>query len=127
MLMAMLAFLIGTVFLATAPAIQIYWGNTFLSVVIMPFGMNLSFPAATILMANALPRESQGIAASLVSTMVNYSISTGLGMAGTIDRYVGEKDVLAGYRGAWYFSIGLTVAGVAISGYFVRQSRAEEI
>jgi len=92
--------------------------------------MNLSFPAGTVLLSNAMPREHQGVAASLISTMVNYSISTGLGVAGTIDRYVtaahttsgqmpSPAATLQGYRGAWYFGMGLDVLGICISGYFV--------
>ena len=72
------------ILLATAPVDQSYWINTFLSVLIMPLAMNWSYPAGSVLMSNAVPRENLGIAASLISTMVNYSISLGLGMAGLI-------------------------------------------
>ena len=92
--------------------------------------MNLSFPAGTVLLSNAMPREHQGVAASLISTMVNYSISTGLGVAGTIDRYVtaahtvhgqppSSKALHQGYRGAWYFGMALDVLGIGISAYFM--------
>ncbi|KAK5172307.1 uncharacterized protein LTR77_003945 [Saxophila tyrrhenica] len=88
---AMLCFLLGCLFLVTAPADQGYFPNTFLSVIITPFGMNWSFPTAVILMSNAVHREHQGIAASLVSTMVNYSISTGLGLAGSVDHILQQS------------------------------------
>ena len=97
--------------------------------------MNLSFPAGTILLSNAMPREHQGVAASLISTMVNYSISTGLGIAGTIDRYTTanavakggseQSTLLEGYRGAWYFGMGLDVLGLALSAYFIWRSRGK--
>jgi MFS family permease len=124
MSISMLCFLLGCIFLATAPGEQSYFPNTFLSIAVAPFGMNWSFPTAVILMSNAVPREHQGIAASLVSTVVNYSISTGLGFAGSIDGYIGhEYGLLAGYRGAWYFGIGLSALGFLISLYFIWQSR----
>ena len=47
----------------------------------------MSFPAACILLSSSLPRHQQGIAGSLVSTFVNYSISIGLGFAGTVEYY----------------------------------------
>jgi hypothetical protein len=65
MLLAMLSFAVGLVFLMTAPAGQTYWGLTFLSVLIAPIAMNLSFPAGVILLSGAMPREHQGKAASL--------------------------------------------------------------
>jgi MFS family permease len=127
MSIAMLCFLLGCLFLATAPAKQGYFPNTFLSVVITPFGMNWSFPTAVILMSNAVTHENQGIAASLVSTVVNYSISTGLGFAGSIDRHVTDGDsMLPGYRAAWYFGVGLASVGLLISLSFMWQSRSKK-
>ncbi len=65
---------------------------------------DMSFPATTIVLGRALPRRHQGLAASLVNTFVNYSISIRLGISGTVDSEVnsGGKDLLRGYRGALY-------------------------
>lgn len=125
MFISMLAFLIGQILFATAPIHQTYWAQTFFSTLIMPWGMDLSFPAGTIILSNSLPREHQGIAASLISTVVNYSISIGLGIAGTATMNVDPHGInlLGGYRAAWYFAIGLDVIGVAIGAYFVWYSR----
>ena len=115
MLIAMLAFMTGTILVATTPVGQIYWAQIFVAVVIMPWGMDMSFPAATILLSNKMRREEQGVAASLVNTVINYSISIGLGMAGTIEGRVGgtgEQGLLKGYRGALYFGIGIAGLGV---------------
>lgn len=81
----------------------------------------MSFPSGTLILSNAMPRKHQGLAASLVSTTVNYSISIGLGFAGTVETYVndGGKDVLKGYRGALYMGVGLAGSGVIISSAYV--------
>lgn len=122
---SMLCFSVGAILLASAPVSQSYWSQTFLSVVIMPGGMNLSFPSGMILLSNAMPREHQGIAASFVSTIVNYSISCGLGLAATVVVEVTKKrnSVLDGYRGALYLGIGLSLLGLLISMFFVWKSR----
>jgi len=80
----------------------------------------VSFPAATIILSNAVPKKHQGVAASLINTIVNYSISLGLGFAGTIEGNVNHgghtpAQVLEGYRGALYFAIGSAGLGVLIS------------
>jgi MFS family permease len=124
MLCAMLGFFIGTLFLAFVPVHQTYWVLTFWSVLIMPIGMNWSFPSGTILLSNAMPKEHQGVSASLVSTVVNYSISIGLGVAGTVERYVGvQYGGVWGIRGAWCLALGLDAIGVGIAVYFVVISR----
>lgn len=77
----------------------------------------MSFPAATIYLSNSIERAHQGVAASLVSTVVNYSISLGLGFAGTVEANVkngdSPDDILKGFRGALYMAIGL--AGLALA------------
>ena len=79
--------------------------------------MDMSFPSGIIVLSNSMPEEVQGLAASLINTVVNYSISIGLGMAATVETHVndGGKNVLRGYRGAWYLGIGLDVLGMILA------------
>ncbi|CAM1504854.1 Fc.00g024450.m01.CDS01 [Cosmosporella sp. VM-42] len=117
MLISMVAFLTGGIIFATAPVHQTYWAQTFVAIIVFPWGMDMSFPAATIVLSRAMPRRHQGLAASLVNTFVNYSISIGLGFAGTVESQVndGGKDVLRGYRGAFYIGVGLSGLGVVVA------------
>jgi heme/copper-type cytochrome/quinol oxidase subunit 1 len=64
-----------------------------------------------------MPREHQGVAGSLVNTVVNYSISLGLGFAGTAERYVDPdgSDILKGYRAASYMGVSLAGLGSVIA------------
>jgi hypothetical protein len=121
MVIAMACFFIGTILLTFAPENQTYWAQTFLSIMITPGGMNLSFPAGTILLSSSMPREYQGKAASLVGTVVNYSIASGLGLAGSVERNINSSggSPLKGYRGALDLALGFSGAGVLISIYFV--------
>jgi len=125
LLIATLFFLTGQILIATVPVEQTYWAQTFVSIIVMPWGMDMSFPSGTIILSNNTPKHDQGIAASLINTTVNYSISLGLGFAGTIVRYVDAsgKSTLQGYRGAWYFGIGLDGVAVVIALYFVFRYR----
>jgi predicted MFS family arabinose efflux permease len=124
MVLAMIATVVGTVLPATAPEDQIYWAQTFMTLIIMPWGMDMSFPAGTLQLSDRMSKEHQGVSASLVNTVVNYSISLALGIAGTVEREVskglnGREKVLKGFQGAWYFGIGLSVLGLALSLFFV--------
>ncbi|PHH79463.1 hypothetical protein CDD82_2382 [Ophiocordyceps australis] len=120
MMLALLAFTIGAILTALAPVAQIYWAQVFVSMLIMPFGMDMSFPAATLILSNSVAKEHQGIGASLVNTVVNYGIALGVGFAGTVEAHVhGHGDTvhdrLLGYRGALYMAIGLAGLGLVTS------------
>ncbi|KAK8069219.1 hypothetical protein PG994_005835 [Apiospora phragmitis] len=128
MIISMCAFAAGSLFMATAPVGQTYWANTFLSALIMPFGMDMSNPAASLLLSNSVAKEHQGIAASLVVTVVNYSISTALGFAATIEVEMHKHSgghggsssssvdaALVGIRAAQYFGLGLGGLGICVA------------
>ena len=94
----------------------------------MPFGMDMSFPSATLLVSDRAGRGSQGMAASVVNTVVNYSISIGLGLAGTVVREIGadvvdvgevrERELLRGFRSAWWTGVGLSGMGIIVAAAF---------
>ncbi|KAI5197996.1 hypothetical protein E4T39_07022 [Aureobasidium subglaciale] len=117
MLIAMMAFFVGTTLVTFMPVEQIYWAQTFVAVIIMPWGMDMSFPSGTILLSNSMPREQQGMAASVVNTVVNYSISISLGIAGTVDSNInrGGSDIMKGYHGALYLGLGLSGSGLLLA------------
>jgi MFS family permease len=121
MLLSMCAFFTGITLIATVPVDQIYWAQTFFSIIVMPWGMDMSFPSATILLSNKVRVEHQGVAMSLVNTIVNYSISVGLGLAGTVQSNVDRDgtNILTGYRSAWYFGMGLSGTGILVAVFFL--------
>lgn len=123
--LAMVFFLVGTILMGLRPTGQIYWAQKFVSTIVTPFGMDMSFPAAIILLSSALPKSQQGIAGSLVSTFVNYSISIGLGIAGTVEYYktknlpLSRETTIYGYRNAFYMGMGLAGLGVVVASIFL--------
>lgn len=122
---AMLAFFAGITIMGTRAVGQIYWGQKFVSLCLQLFGMDMSFPAGTMILSAGLPRHQQGLAGLLVSTFVNYSISIGLGIAGTVEKYLvrGITDertkVITGMRHAFYMGMGLAGLGVVLSLVFL--------
>lgn len=80
----------------------------------------MSFPAGNLLLSNRMAKEHQGVAASLINTSINYSISLALGVAGTVENHVddGGNNVLKGYRGAWYLAIGFAASGTIIALFY---------
>ena len=121
----------GQAITAFMPVHQTYWPQMFVSILIMPFGMDMSFPAATVILSNHMPREHQGLAASLVNTMVNYSISLALGIAGTVEVAVMKhdgsmSDSLYGVRCAYYTGLALAGCGFLLGVMYFTKSMIKE-
>lgn len=130
---AMLFFLIGIIIMGTRPVGQIYWTQKFFSLIIQSFGMDMSFPAGTVILSNYLPKAQQGIAASLVATFQNYAISIGLGFAGTVEYYQTRnlpdtlESQIHGFRVAFYMGMGLAGCGVILSLIFILKQYKEKV
>ncbi|CUS21421.1 LAQU0S03e02212g1_1 [Lachancea quebecensis] len=120
LLASVVAFDVGCIMLAVTPVHQTYFRMSLGTMVILSFGMDLSFPASSIILSDQLPSQYQGMAGSLVNTMINYSMSLCLGVSGTAERQVNKDgtDLLKGYRAAIYVGIGLASIGVFVSGAY---------
>lgn len=119
-LFAMFAFFVGNTLNAFKPVNQVYWIQRFISCIVTPFAMDTSFPAGTILLSVSLPREHQGVAGSLIATVVNYSIAIGLGIASTVEYYTTKHGAteLEGIRNAMYTGMGLAGLGIIVATLF---------
>ncbi|KAI9691649.1 MAG: hypothetical protein M1822_007720 [Bathelium mastoideum] len=128
MITGQVAYLVGSILAASRPPHTIYWTYYFFSVLIIVVGMDTSLPAAVIIFSSTTPKQYQGMAASIVMTVVNYSISLGLGFAGTIETNINHggvtpADKLHGYRGALWFSVGLAGLGTLLGLTFEAKRR----
>lgn len=121
------AMLVANILLATMPAQQVYWQTAFFAVGIAAFCPDFIFTAAQIIASNSVKRSEQGIAGSLIGTLLSYGISTGIGFGGTVEVHTnhGGKDVVRGYRGALYLGVGFAAASLVLSLLFVRIKKDE--
>ncbi|KAL4948791.1 major facilitator superfamily domain-containing protein [Aspergillus filifer] len=129
MMISAAAFCTADILYATMPIKQTYWAQLFVSVVVMPWGMEMSFPASNVLLSNAMSSEHQGVSASLVATIMNYSISLGLGFGAIVETNLnkGGADLLRGYRGAWYLGVGLAASGIILTMFFALHEHRKSV
>ena len=122
-----LSVLLSAALLATMPAQQSYWAQVFPSTILMALCPDFIFTAAQIIATNSVRRHEQGIAGSLMSLLLLYSASIGLGFAGTVEANVNSNGAatLDGYRGALYLATGLGTAALIIDILFVRVPKDE--
>lgn len=118
---SMLGFLTGIIILAVAPVHQTFWRLTFGQMFLLAWGMDCSFPSASLALSDALPEHHQGMAGSLVNTVVNYSVSLFLAIASTVEinTLKHNPSEIAGYRAAFYFGIGCAAFAVVSAAFFI--------
>lgn len=111
-----IAFFIGITMLATTPVHQTYYRMIVPQMIILSFGMDMSFPGSSLILSDNLPKKHQGMASSLVSTTTNYAMSIGLGIASNAEVQIFEKtsDTLKSYRAAMYVGIGFAVVSIIL-------------
>ncbi|KAB2570697.1 putative MFS-type transporter [Lasiodiplodia theobromae] len=126
---SMVAFFTGQILLALMPVDQGYWPMTFPLVVIIAFGPDLSFASASLIVSDQVPKDQQGAAGSFVNTVVNYSIGLGLAFAGNLEVRTndGGKDILQGYRSAWWLGTGFAGLGVLVTFAFRNKMQRHKI
>ena len=122
---SMFAFLVGNLLMSFCNYTNVYWAFIFPSCLLVVGGPDLSFASASILMSNAVLPEEQGVAGSFISTVVQYSISFGLGISATVEVHVNKdgSDVILGYRTVYWLGVGLAAISFIIVLLFVRDHR----
>lgn len=110
------------VLVATMPEQQVYWAQVFPAMILAAFGPDFLFTAAQIIASNTVQRRQQGIAGSLVGTLLSYGLSTGLGFAGTVEAYTNDygHNTVQGYRNALYLGVGLAAVATILAVFFIR-------
>lgn len=124
-----IGFMCGCIFLAVLPVHQTFWKLSFGQMFLLAWGMDCSFPAASLILSDFLPEEHQGMAGSLVNTVVNYSVSLFLAISSTVEiqTLARSNSVLQSYRGAAYFGIGVAALAVLFSLVFIATEHGKHV
>lgn len=114
--------MVACILIATMPDKQQYWPQMFPAITILSYGPDFLFAASQIIASNTVKKHQQGIAGSLIGTLVAYGQSTGIGFAGTVEAYTNNHgaNIGDGYRHALYLGIGLAGLSIIIAICFIR-------
>lgn len=120
--MGCLAMTAINVLLATIPAKLTYWAMAFPALFLSAFTIDLITTSAQIIASNTVAKQHQGVAGSLVGTLLSYGMSTGLGFAGTVEvnTFDHGKNLLRGYHSAAYLAVGFATTSLILSAFFIR-------
>jgi hypothetical protein len=111
--------------IATSPAQQTYWAQFFPALILTAFGPDFLFTASQIVASNSVGKENQGVAGSLIGTVLSYGLSTGLGFAGTVDVETSDhgREVMRGHRNALWLGVGFAGLAAVVAAVGVRIPR----
>ncbi|KAL9595427.1 MAG: hypothetical protein Q9219_006444 [cf. Caloplaca sp. 3 TL-2023] len=124
---SMASFFIGCLLMSFANESKHYWAFVFPACLLVVGGPDLSFASSNIIISNAVTEDEQGVAGSFISTVVLFSVAQGLGFAATVEMHVnkGGRDIILGYRGAYWLGMGFAAVAFAIVALFVRDDRLD--
>ncbi|GAA6034563.1 hypothetical protein JCM8097_005398 [Rhodosporidiobolus ruineniae] len=127
---SMASFCVGNLMLSVTPPDLSFSALLWPAEILVIFGPDLSFAAGALVIANSVPTSLAGVAGGLVTLITNYSMSIGLGIAGTVEVYTatrpdGSLDLLKGFRSAYYFATCVAFAGFILVVTTVRVKRVE--
>jgi len=110
------------VLLATVPAKLTYWATCFPAMFISAYTIDLITTSAQIVASNTVSMKHQGVAGSLVGTLLSYGMSLGIGFAGTVEvnTFKNGTDLLRGYHSAAYLAVGLASTALTLTVFFIR-------
>lgn len=119
------ATLVSLLLVATMPVQQTYWAQAFPATLLGSLGPDFVFTASQLIASGTVRRDQQGLAGSLIGTILSYGLATGLGFAGTVEYYTNNngKELARGYRNGLYLGIGMTGVAIVLSLAFVRIPR----
>ncbi|KAM5349223.1 hypothetical protein ACJ41O_005730 [Fusarium nematophilum] len=117
-----LATLTSLILVATMPEDQTYWAQAFPALLIGALGPDFLFTASQLIASGTVKRSEQGVAGSLIGTVLAYGLATGLGFAGTVEYYTNNhgQDMVKGYRNGLYLGIGMAGMAFLLPLLFVR-------
>ncbi|KAI0914181.1 MFS general substrate transporter [Ustulina deusta] len=112
-----LALVIINALLASLRADLSYWAMCFPAMFVSAFTIDLITTSAQIVISSTVPMKHQGVAGSLVGTLLGYGLSTGIGIAGTVEvnTFDNGKNLLKGYHSAGYLAVGMSAAALILS------------
>lgn len=102
-----------------------YWEYVFPAITLSAVGCDVLFTASNLVVTNAFPDKTQALAGGVFNTVAQIGKSVGLAIsaiiANTITTSLEDSGkpraqvLLEGYRGAWWFCFGSSVAVLLIS------------
>ncbi|CUM64783.1 uncharacterized protein PRCAT00002394001 [Priceomyces carsonii] len=124
-----ITFMSGCIMLSVMPVHQTFFRVSLGMMFVLCWAMDVSFPSASIILSDYLPAYHQGMAGSLVSTVINYSVSLFLAIASTVESQVLQRtgDELKSYRSAINMGTGVAGLSVLFSLIFIFIQRNDDI
>ncbi|PIA90967.1 putative transporter [Cercospora beticola] len=111
-----LALILATTLLAAAPNDVTFWAMPFPASCMIALSATLAQAAGRAIEVESFEQKYQSVAVTLLHAMLSYGLSTGIGIAGTVEMeaYGDGHDALVGYQCAFIFAAA--PAGIALVG-----------
>ena len=125
MLAAGLGWILASLLFALAPLGANYWAYVFPAMIGATLGIDITFNVANIFITTSLPESQQGLAGSLINSLLYLGIAFVLSFADIIQTQTAHLGLKRSYQSVFWYQFAIQSTALAIMVVFVRIQKAK--
>ncbi|KAF2710141.1 MFS general substrate transporter [Pleomassaria siparia CBS 279.74] len=107
-------FILSTLLFAIIPSNPTYWAYVFPAMICASAGIDITFNVTNVFITTSMPKARQGLAGSLINSLLFLGISFFLGFADLSVTMTADRGEGQSYKVAFWFATGCAVFGMAV-------------
>jgi len=125
MLLGGLGWILTSLLFALAPLGASYWSYVFPAMIGATLGIDITFNVAAIFITTNLPQNQQGLAGSLINSLLYLGIAFVLSFADVTQTQTAHLGLKRSYQSVFWYELAVQAAALALMLAFVRIRKAE--
>jgi len=125
MLLGGLGWILTSLLFALAPIGANYWAYVFPAMIGATLGIDITFNVANIFITTNLPQSQQGLAGSLINSLLYLGIAFVLSFADVTQTQTAHLGLKRSYQSVFWYELAVQTAALALMLVFVRIRKAE--
>lgn len=127
MIFAGVCWIVAPLLFAIAPLGASYWAYFFPAMLCTTLGIDIVFNISNIFITTSMPFRRQGLAGSLINSLLQLGIAVFLGFGDLIVTRTEAQGLMQSYRNVFWFEVALASAALAIMVVFVKVDKAGSV
>lgn len=125
MIFAGIAWIIAPLLFALAPSDANYWAYIFPAMICTTLGIDIVFNISNIFITTSMPVRRQGLAGSLINSILHLGIAVFLGVGDLVATKTAYQGLIQSYHNTFWFEVAIAASALAVMVCFVKIDKAK--